>query len=111
MSSAIIRNGHWRRRDPLAGLTPPMRKALLDAGLGQLELAHGAYSPAEGFFAHAPSTVRALAERSLLRLSAGAEGTARTFKLTREGRVCLAEIERRAAARVQILRDGRGAHT
>jgi hypothetical protein len=36
MSGAVFANGHWRRRDPLKGLSPAMRAAL-DAAWVQLQ--------------------------------------------------------------------------
>lgn len=102
MISAVFACGHWRRRDPLAGLTPRMRAAISDAGIGPLQLAHGAYSAAHGMAAHAPATVRGLAERGLMRLSAGPEGAKTAFRLTDAGKTCAAELQRRAGVRRRL---------
>jgi hypothetical protein len=98
VSGAIIRDGHWRRRDPLHGVSPPMRAALLafrNDDLGRREAGRGLHV----------GTVRALATRGLLRRDAGPEGLSPAFALTREGHAALAEIDRRAAARRRLIEE------
>jgi len=89
MSDAIIRKVYWRRRDPLQGLSPTMLKTL-----GLFAQGHDALA------ARVPtmksSTVRALADRGLLRRRAGARGLGDGFGVTSEGAEVLGEFARRA---------------
>ena len=113
--TAVFSNGHWRRRDALEGLTQDMRAALIFATDGPLTLSNGRYRAMHGQAAVrvirsvAPATVRGLAERGLLRLSAGDEGRLRRFVLTASGEAVVAEIRLRADVRAKILREGRAA--
>ena len=115
MSRAVFSNGHWRRRDALEGLSADMRAALIFATDGPLTLSNGRYRAMHGQAAvrvirsAAPATVRGLAERGLLRLSAGDEGRLRRFVLTASGEAVVAEIRLRAQVRAKILREGRAA--
>lgn len=100
--SAIFAHGHWRRRDPLEGLTENMRAALADAELGRLELAFGMYSHPDGRCAFHPATVRGLADRGLLRVNAGAQGRDPAFRLTARGKEAVAELHRRTENRLKL---------
>ena len=102
MSSAIIRNGHWRRRDPLKGLNDAMLAALRLADVTPLSLLRGAYGIGDRE-AYAPATVQALAVRGLLRLSAGRDGRRRDYVLTPAGREIVVELRRREAARAALI--------
>jgi len=128
-SSAIFANGHWRRRDPLAGLAPAMLAAIEAMAAGPLRLVGGRYLPEDhaeaadawGEAAHrrafagmdsyliavAPPTLSALDARGLARVRfvKGADGlSVKTYALTPAGRTLAAEIARRRAARVAITR-------
>ena len=114
--TAVFANGHWRRRDALEGLNAGMRAALIFATDGPLTLSRGRYRALHGKAAVrvirsvAPATVRGLAERGLLRLSAGDEGRLRRFVLTAAGDAVVAEIRLRAEVRAKLLRDARVAY-
>ena len=101
--SAIFAHGHWRRRDPLEGLTPAMIAAMRVAASGDFLLRDGLYQAVTGE-SHPPVTIAALAERGLLRLSCGPEGRERRFVITRRGREIAAEIHRRAQVRARLTR-------
>lgn len=117
MSSAVFANGHWRRRDPLAGLNAAMRCALLATERGPLVLIGGRYvaepkatGPATAALATAsvaPATVAALAERGLFKISAGRDGTLRRYVRTARGDEILAELRRRAAVRARLALNAR----
>ena len=72
--SAACSFGSRRRRDPLASLSAEMRAALAEADGAPLSLDGGVYRYRPGAHGHAPQTVYALADRGLMRLSAGREG-------------------------------------
>lgn len=96
----VYRAGHWSPADLLADLTPPMRAALAEAARGPLELSDSAYAPG----AHAAATIRALADRGLIKLRAGPNGLRRRFEITPKGRERFAEIVRRAEVREKLRR-------
>ena len=109
--SAVFSNGHWRRRDALEGLNASQRAALLFAASGPLTLYCARYRVGrDPDRSVAPTTVRALADRALLRLSAGPEGRERRFVLTPAGHVVVAEIRQRANVRAKLQRDARAAY-
>ena len=92
MSGAIIRDGHWRRRDPLKGLSLAMLttiRAFHDGALGQTRTD--------------VRTVRALADRGLLRRHAGPDGLSPDYAVTPEGLVIIAELRRRDTARAALI--------
>ena len=100
MTGAVFAAGHWRRRDMLEGLTESMLAAIRDAEAGPLKFFEGQYRFV--LIGHAPATVRALAERGLLRFSAGPEGAERAYRLTQRGRAVALELKRRAAVRAKL---------
>jgi hypothetical protein len=90
LSSAIIRNGRWRRRDPLKGLSLTMLEALETCQRG-------------GALIGAGVTARALAERGLIIRSAGPDGARPGFRVTRDGAEVLGELARRRAVRARLI--------
>jgi len=104
VSGAVFAHGHWRRRDPLEGLTAPMRAAIRLMAAGPVALRDGLYRGALDFRAGAtPATIGALAARGLAepRFSPLAR-TRPAFRLTRRGAEIAAEIARRARSRAQL---------
>lgn len=81
-----------------------MRQALAAAALEHLslEVVCRRYSNSVTIGGIAAQTVRALAERGLLRLSAGPEGRLRRYALTRDGSRIVNEMLRRQAAREKL---------
>ena len=103
--SAVFAHGHWRRRDPLEGLTPTMRVTILAiTTFGPLRLANGFYRPdASTSFGATPATMTALAIRGLAEQRFSPTVSARPFyRLTRRGREIAAEIGRRAGVRAKL---------
>jgi len=96
-----------RRVDPLASLTADMRFALKNVD-DCLTLRDGFYRSPTGR-CHAPATVRALAERGLLRLSAGPDGLLKRFVLTPAGMKLAEELSRRATVRAALIAERQGA--
>lgn len=105
MSRAVYAAGHWRRRDPLEGLSEPMLRAIDAASLADLALGDGGYRFEQmAGRAIAPATVYALADRGLLRFAAGPDGDRTAFRITAKGRIVAAEILRRREARRTLSR-------
>lgn len=105
MTAPVFAAGHWRRRDPLEGLTPAMRFALIDLDrYGALNLQDGLYRSALYDIATiAPATMTALAVRGLAEQRFARTARAKpSYRLTRRGREILAEILRRAAVRDRL---------
>ena len=105
MSSAIFACGHWRRRDPLAGLTDVMRDALTLASQSPLYLLDGLYRRDLGEPGVPPSTVTALSVRGLMRVHAGPEGLLRRHILTPAGHRLVAVMRQRAETRARLIAD------
>lgn len=101
VSTAIFAAGHWRRRDPLEGLTPAMREAI--AQDSPFTLVGGVYRVPSRSVVHAPATLAALAARGLVELRLPRlERPLAAYRLTRRGRDIAAEIARRAASRARL---------
>jgi len=92
-----------RRFDPLESLTPAMRFALRAGEDAGFEFCGGGVYRDRLGRAHAPITLRSLAERGLVRLSAGPDGQRRRFALTREGQRLALELQRRADVRAALI--------
>ena len=95
---APYRRGHLTH--PLHESATPRRHLVAEAARGPLELSDSAYAPG----AHAAATIRALADRGLIKLRAGPNGLRRRFEITPKGRERFAEIVRRAEVREKLRR-------
>ena len=101
--TAVYAAGHWRKRDPLAGLTPAMLNAVADLADTNLSLRAGAYSTEfGGDDLHAPATLVALAARGLAELRFDIRSGERFYRSTRAGRAIAEVIRRRAETRAEL---------
>ncbi len=80
-----------------------MLDALVLNAQSPLSLIDGRYRRQPDHEGHAPATIHALADRGLLRLSAGHDGALRRYKLTDAGHVVVHEIRRRAENRARLI--------
>ena len=94
---------HRRPADLLAGLSPAMKAAIRDAGLGLMQAASADYWVEGSENTHRRSTIHALAERGLLTISAGPRGDRDAYKLTRRGNEVVNELIRRQQNRIKLF--------
>lgn len=111
MTGAVFAHGHWRRRNPLEGLSAGILAAVEDAHAEPLARSsdRGAWRAGLRARAHKAPTVAAAARRGLLRLRCDVEGQNCRYALTAAGLEVAAELVRRAKARAAIARTGRAA--
>jgi len=105
MSSAIIRNGHWRRRDELAGLTDSMRAALKLAAERPLYCLDGQFRHDIGEPGIAPSTVTALEIRGLMRRRFSPDSLRPHYLNTPAGQRLVGILRQRADVRARLIAD------
>jgi hypothetical protein len=108
--TAVYAAGHWRKRDPLEGLTKTMRAAIDELSIGDLWLSAGGYrrATAANAQAFAPSTLvalraRGLAEQRYASVPCG-PSLGPFYRATRNGRAIAAVIRRRAETRARLLK-------